>query len=584
VSLLSNQIMFQVKRSWFLILILFLSFQVSCVKPNQSLASPSQEFQTGWRQFHQLCKTPDKAKYRSYWLKVKKHFLKAYKEAPQGPYAPKCLYYLGRTYQELGKRSYLQKDFIHSVDYFQRVIQHFPDHSWSDDAKLYQAKVHLNHLNNPEQARYDLLYIIHNYKNGDMYPKAQKMLDQIKTKDIPKPEGNKVASSNSSHLLKKLNKIRHWSSDSYTRVVLDLDESANFNHFLLDPDPKKKQPKRLVVDLNQTMVSPKLKESIVIDDGLLQKVRAAQNTHKKTRVVLEIHRLEDYRVFSLQSPYRVVIDIYGPDYTNNLSQKEKAKLRSKAKGKDNKSISLIKQLGLDIRTVMLDPGHGGKDPGAVWGKIYEKDINLRMSRILGKILRDRGLEVVYTRTKDVFLPLEERTALANSKDVDLFISIHVNAHKKHSVQGLEIYYLNLAQSKNAIRVAARENAVSTKKISDLQVILSDLMLNSKIKESHNLAEIVLDKTLDYNKKHYSLDNNGVRRAPFYVLMGAKMPSILVELGYLTNAKERKRLQTYAYLKRIAWGIANGILAYKKEIQSVASSPYKINRNCLAVCN
>ncbi len=560
---------FQIQRPWFLVLIVFLSFQVSCVKPNQSLASPIHEFQTGWRQFHQLCKRPDKAKYRSYWLKVKKHFLKGYKEDPDGPYAPKCLYYLGRTYQELGKRSYLKKDFLRSVDYFQRVVRRFPEHSWSDDAKLYQAKVHLNGLDDPDQAYHDLLYITHKYKNGDMYPKAKEMLDKIKAKHKSGEKKEQAASSIGS--LKRLKKIRHWSSDSYTRVVLDLDESTSFDHFLLAPDPDIKKPRRLVVDLNQTMVSPNLDGSIEIDDRLLRKVRAAQNTRQKSRVVLEIQKLEDYRIFSLPSPYRVVIDIYGPNYSKDLSQEKRAELRSQARQEDKKSISLIKQLGLDIKTVMIDPGHGGKDPGAVWGKIYEKDINLRMAKILGKILEDRGFKVLYTRTKDIFLPLEERTAMANSNDVDLFISMHVNAHRKHSVQGFEIYYLNLAQSKDAIRVAARENSVSTKKISDLQVILSDLMLNSKIKESHNLAETILDETLDYNEKHYSIDNNGVRRAPFYVLMGAKMPSILVELGYLTNAKERKRLQTYAYLKRIAWGIANGILAYKKEIQSVAST-------------
>jgi N-acetylmuramoyl-L-alanine amidase len=193
-----------------------------------------------------------------------------------------------------------------------------------------------------------------------------------------------------------------------------------------------------------------------------------------------------------------------------------------------------------------------------------------MATILGKILKDRGLKVLYTRTTDVFIPLEERTALANSNKVDLFISLHVNAHRRHSIQGFEIYYLNLAQSKDAVRVAARENAVSTKKISDLQVIFTDLMLNSKIEESHNLAETVLDETLEYNDTFYSVHNNGVRRAPFYVLMGAKMPAVLVELGYLTNAQERKRLKSYAYLKRMAWGIANGIMSYKKEIQKFAS--------------
>jgi N-acetylmuramoyl-L-alanine amidase len=582
--------MFSSRHSLLFVVVSLLFVNISCVAPHQSLASPTQNFQTGWKKFHRLCKTPSQAKYRSYWLQIKKYFLTAYQNDPHGPYAPKSLYYLGRTYQELGKRSYLKKDFLKSVDYFQRVVLQFPDHSWSDDAKLYRAKVYLNHLENPDQAYLELLSILHNYPNGDMYQKAKKLIgkidkkntqtlsDQIKTSQRAcrqnRPSDHQIDKSASSlQGLKKLNTIRHWSSDEYTRVVLDLNTSTEFHHFLLKPDPKLKKPHRLVVDLDQTMVCPKLSESLKIDDGILRQVRAAQNTHKKVRVVLDVQKLDTYRVFSLENPYRVVIDVYAPDRDKKILTKKEAKNRSEHKqtGKTQEgSVSLIKQLGLNIETVMIDPGHGGKDPGAVWGKLYEKDINLRMATILGKILKDRGLKVLYTRTTDVFIPLEERTALANSNKVDLFISLHVNAHRRHSIQGFEIYYLNLAQSKDAVRVAARENAVSTKKISDLQVILTDLMLNSKIEESHNLAETVLDETLEYNDTFYSVHNNGVRRAPFYVLMGAKMPAVLVELGYLTNAQERKRLKSYAYLKRMAWGIANGIMSYKKEIQKFAS--------------
>jgi N-acetylmuramoyl-L-alanine amidase len=219
---------------------------------------------------------------------------------------------------------------------------------------------------------------------------------------------------------------------------------------------------------------------------------------------------------------------------------------------------------------MIDAGHGGKDPGAVAGGVHEKNINLRFAKILGKILEERGFEVKYTRQSDKFLPLEERTALANSKKADLFLSVHVNAHKNTRVSGFEIYYLNLAQNEDAVRVAARENSVSRKKISDLQMILTDLMLNSKIKESRNLANVVLTSTMDYGQKFYSLDENGVRRAPFYVLMGAKMPAVLLELGYLTNSRDRNNLQSYAYLKRLAWGVANGIEEYKQNIQEYAS--------------
>ena len=548
-------------------------------------ASPGSEFQTGWREFHRLLKRPDQAKYRSSWMKVKRSFQKGYNQAPDGPYAPKCLYYLGRTYQELGKRSYLKKDFLQAVDYLERVVGRFPSHSWADDAKLYAARIHLNHLHDRNQAYLDLLSIEHNYPDGDMIDEARSLLKELDKKymqqvgmEPPQPESTanasaedskpagqrSPASASSLSSLAELMKVRHWSSDDYTRVVLDLDQETDFEHMLLKPDPKLNTPFRLVVDLNSSRLGSEVQEELSIEDGILQQVRTGQYRKTKTRVVLDVKELNNYRTFSLDNPYRVVVDVYAPD-----SESTRTAQRSSSAGDEDTSGSLVEQLGLDIQTVLIDPGHGGKDPGAVFGKLYEKDINLRLAKILGSILEEKGFTVLYTRTKDVFIPLEERTAIANSKKADLFLSLHVNAHKNTKVHGLEIYYLNLATSKDAVRVAARENAVSTKKISDLQVILSDLMLNSKIKESSKLAETVLDNTLSYGRKFYNLNDHGVRRAPFYVLMGAKMPAILVETGYLTNSDERQKLKSFAYLKRLAWGIASGITAYRQEIKKFA---------------
>lgn len=231
--------------------------------------------------------------------------------------------------------------------------------------------------------------------------------------------------------------------------------------------------------------------------------------------------------------------------------------------------SLVEQLGLKVRTIMIDAGHGGKDPGAVAHGSLEKNINLRMARMLGQMLKDQGFEVHYTRTTDKFLPLEERTAMANAKNADLFISIHCNAYKDKRVRGLEVYYLNLATDAQAVRVAARENGVSAKKISDMQFILSDLMLNSKINESRQMASIVEKETLRTVRASYSLSSHGSKGAFFYVLTGARMPSILIELGYLTNPEEAARLNSDAYLKTMARGLASGVMAYKKKLEQLA---------------
>jgi N-acetylmuramoyl-L-alanine amidase len=231
--------------------------------------------------------------------------------------------------------------------------------------------------------------------------------------------------------------------------------------------------------------------------------------------------------------------------------------------------SLVEQLGLKVRTIMIDAGHGGKDPGAVANKLQEKDINLRMAKILGGMLKEQGFEVHYTRTGDKFIPLEERTAMANAKNADLFISLHCNAYKDSSAKGFEVYYLNLATDAQAVRVAARENGVSAKKISDMQFILSDLMLNSKINESRQMASIVEAETLRAMRPKYALASHGSKGAFFYVLTGARMPSILVELGYLTNPAEAARLNTDAYLTTMAQGLTRGVLAYKKKLERFA---------------
>ena len=233
-----------------------------------------------------------------------------------------------------------------------------------------------------------------------------------------------------------------------------------------------------------------------------------------------------------------------------------------------KSVSLARQLGLNVKTVVIDPGHGGKDPGCnARGGVKEKDIVLSIARRLAKRIKEKiGCEVYLTRNKDVFLPLERRTAIANMKKADLFISLHINAHRNKNIWGLETYFLNMATDERSVMVAARENATSEKNISDLQAILNDLMLNTKIKESSRLAYEVQNGMFSQVKRRYKqVKNLGVKQAPFYVLIGAEMPAILVETGFLTNRMERKRLRSKKYQESVAEGISAGVNAYIKSI-------------------
>jgi N-acetylmuramoyl-L-alanine amidase len=216
--------------------------------------------------------------------------------------------------------------------------------------------------------------------------------------------------------------------------------------------------------------------------------------------------------------------------------------------------------------VAIDPGHGGKDPGAVSqdGCLKEKDLTLEIAKRLKTTLESRNppLRVVFTRSDDIHLSLEDRVALANSADADLFISIHCNSAEDSSSKGIETYYLNKANSRGAMRVAARENGIPLSKMSDMEATLVDLMVTSKKSESAKLA-ISVHSALSLNQKGAAARNRGVRQAPFYVLLGAKMPAILVECAFISNKRESRKLTNPAYLTSIAERIAEGAANYLK---------------------
>lgn len=226
-------------------------------------------------------------------------------------------------------------------------------------------------------------------------------------------------------------------------------------------------------------------------------------------------------------------------------------------------LSLAQQLGLGIGTIVIDPGHGGKDPGAIAYDMKEKDIVLKTAQRLAAHLRKKlGATVILTRENDSFLPLEERTAIANTNSADLFVSLHINAHPSPDIRGFETYFLNLTTNAEAMRVAARENATSTHQLSDLQDILSDIMRNSKINESSRLAGRVhqsIDSGL--SETHFALKDMGVKQAPFYVLIGAEMPAILIEIAFISNPEDAKMLGDDEFIDKLAEQISDGISQY-----------------------
>jgi N-acetylmuramoyl-L-alanine amidase len=229
----------------------------------------------------------------------------------------------------------------------------------------------------------------------------------------------------------------------------------------------------------------------------------------------------------------------------------------------NGNISIIRQLGLSARTIVIDAGHGGHDPGTIGPSgLEEKDLVLDVARRLEKLVRSElRAEVIMTRSTDVFIPLEERTAIANSRGADLFLSIHANSSPNRSASGIETYFLSLARDRDAEQLAMRENAISAATVKDLQGLLKE-MLKGKVDESRDFATSVQQAMVSNLKPHNPLvHDRKVRTAPFYVLIGANMPSILAEIAFVSHPQEEKLLKTERYREEIARSLLSGVKAY-----------------------
>lgn len=342
--------------------------------------------------------------------------------------------------------------------------------------------------------------------------------------------------------------IRYWSSSDYTRIVVDLSGPVEFSkNRLSDPD-------RLYFDLMNTVIAREINTNLPVGDGILKTVRAGQFKPDIVRVVLDLEGIVDFDAFVIDEPARFVIDVYG---------KEKI---------------MKPNTGIIKRRIVIDPGHGGHDPGAVGLKgLCEKDVVLDIALKVKKFLLSDPLnEVFLTRETDIFIPLEERTVFANKKNADLFVSIHANASPRRNAKGIETYLLNWTDDEEAMRVAARENAISLKKMKAMQrqmdvldVIKSDLMRQNKRDESIKLAHYIQRSLVsNLNDDHKYIFDLGVKQGLFYVLFGARMPSVLVEVSFISNPEDEKLLSTDYYRTQIAKAIAAGLNKYIKSIPTV----------------
>jgi N-acetylmuramoyl-L-alanine amidase len=355
-----------------------------------------------------------------------------------------------------------------------------------------------------------------------------------------------------------LQQVRYWSSEKYTRVVFDLDRQVDYRVGRLKKDDSAQKPARIYVDLQDTLGSKELVAKMEWEEGPVRSIRSGRFDKSTTRLVLDLRHVEDYNVFQLEEPFRIVLDLWW--------KKDGRGEGGSGVGQGSKDASKAEVPRLPL--IVIDPGHGGRDPGAVGRSgLKEKDVALGVAVYVKNILEDqKKAKVILTRDRDQFLPLERRAWIANSKDADVFVSIHANAHPSRSVNGVETYYLDNTTDRAAMRVAALENATPEKKGDDLSRILIDLRCNVNAWESNELAKRMQTAVVEkVRQKGYSGTRDlGAKGSLFYVLIGAHMPSVLVEVAFLTNPSEEKRLATRDYQKALAEGVAGGITDYLRQ--------------------
>jgi N-acetylmuramoyl-L-alanine amidase len=545
-------------------------------KDENKTASPREKFVEAENRYNKLRKDSKKRKYRHNWLRSIEMFQTVYQIDPTGQWAAAGLYMSGKLYAELFRYSGRHADKEESIDLFQKIVSDF-----SRSAYKPKAVKELKHfgISVPWKAA-DTKKKSSVAKSTQSPPSSTEKKDDAEdiiattarvaqnetiAADVPVTDVGHKDNSTSDGGPVTISGLRFWSNPSYTRVVVDADDETHYNHRLLKKDPALNKPQRLFVDLKKSRLGKDIQKVIPINDNMLLDARAGQYTADMVRVVIDIKSFDTYKTFSLKNPFRVVIDVWRK--TGSTVAKSDSKSSTLSTG------ALAKQLSLGVSKIVIDAGHGGRDygaPGYLKG-VHEKHITLQLAKRLAKKIRSRlGCEVIMTRTSDRFLSLEERTAIANTKMADLFISIHTNAVRNRKAYGIETFFLNLATDDDAIMVAARENATSKKNISDLQTILSDLMQNAKINESSNLAGHVQKSLCNHLKKGYSkIKNKGVKQAPFYVLLGAQMPAILIETSFISSPRECKRLVDTKYQDQLCQGILNGIERYIDVIKPVA---------------
>jgi N-acetylmuramoyl-L-alanine amidase len=496
-------------------------------------------------------------------------------------------------------------DYLKVIKAYQRVYLITPHTGYADNSLMTIAKLY-EEMKSSADAIKTLQFLIHEYPSTPFKDAAEK--------DLARLSGVKVQKTAS------VDNVRFFDQQNSVRVIVDLGGEVTFKQ------GDAKNPNRVFLDIAQAKLNSMLiGKQWTVDSTLLQHIRVGQYDNTTVRVVLDIGAIGRVSSLTLKDPDRLIIDVFGkeaitlappaptpaltpaptpvvtttvptqpkvtakpvasaneeistptssvvvtPPANTIKKNAEEAKPITPAKSTNAGTRSLVRSLGLKLSRVVIDAGHGGHDTGTVGQAGYtEKELVLDVAQRLKQLIESElGAEVVMTRSDDTFIPLETRTSMANEKEADLFISIHANSSRVRSVRGTETYVLNYTSSREAMETASRENAATERSIHELQDLVKKIMLRDKVDESRELAQHI-EHALGIRKG--SGVDRGVKQAPFVVLIGANMPSVLAEICFISNPQDEKLARTPENRQAIAESLFEGVRSYAETLSGTKTA-------------
>lgn len=514
---------------------------------------------------------------------------------------------------------------------FEILVRRFPTSGYSDNALFQAASLaelaysRFNRAADRDRALRYYKWLVEQYPASSFVTRSKANREALATATPAAPPPAAVPSASAVVGERAtLTRIDRTITDAGVRITMELDREVQYL------EQRLAGPNRVFFDLQNVQVVPELRDKVLsFTSDVVNKIRVGRHPDNVVRVVLDLEDVDKHSVFALYGPFRLVVDAertaartaamtppplaarafnvaslfsvmpraaflspQRPDVAPELlpatpppvvplpaAPQETAPVvagrtppplvpvtpSANAAG----GFSIARQLGLSVSRIVIDPGHGGHDPGVLGKGLNEAtlvlDVALRLEKLL---LKEQGVEVVLTRRTDVYVPLEERTEIANRQNADMFLSIHANASRNEDAKGIETFFLSFASSPDAEAVAARENSASNREMHQLPDLIRAITLNNKLDESRDLATMVQDSLVStLRKSNKEVRSRGVKKAPFVVLIGAAMPSVLAEISFVSNRQELSLLKTPGYRQKIAESLHAAITKYRRSLKN-----------------